>query len=178
VAVRLDTNESPYPPSGALRADLAELAGAHDWHRYGDLDATALRERLAGVHGRTRQGVWVAAGAFELLFQVLLALGGARRTVAVPAPCWGGYRQAAAATGTQLVDDPTTADILVVCSPSNPTGHATPVETVAGLCAEHPASLVVVDEAYAEFSSRPSAASAVVDSQAGSPSARRRTPHR
>jgi hypothetical protein len=56
VAVRLDTNESPYPPQGALRADLAALAGNHDWHRYGDLDALALRERLAGRHGRPDGG--------------------------------------------------------------------------------------------------------------------------
>jgi histidinol-phosphate aminotransferase len=158
VPVRLDTNESPYPPCGALRTDLAKLAGAHDWHRYGDLDATALRTRLAALHGRTVEGVWVAAGTFELLAQLLLAFGGPRRSLVVLQPAWGGYRQVAAATGTQLVDDRAGADVVVVCSPSNPSGHPTPIETIARRCAEQPASLVVVDEAYAEFSAAPSAA--------------------
>jgi len=158
VPVRLDTNESPYPPPDRLRAEFAELAGTHDWHRYGDLDAMALRGRLAALHGRTPAGVWVAAGAFELLAQLLLAFGGPGRTLGVLQPAWGGYRQVAAATGTQLVDDRAGADVVVVCTPSNPTGHPTPVETVARLCAEQPGSLVLVDEAYGEFSAAPSAA--------------------
>ncbi|HEV8652726.1 MAG TPA: aminotransferase class I/II-fold pyridoxal phosphate-dependent enzyme [Actinomycetes bacterium] len=48
--------------------------------------------------------------------------------------------------------------MVVVCSPHNPSGHVTPVETVARRCAGQPASLVVVDEAYGEFSAAPSAA--------------------
>jgi len=153
--VRLDTNESPYPPCGALRADLAALAGAHHWHRYGDLDA--LRERLAGLHDRPVARVWVAAGVFELLVQLLRAFGGVGRTVWVPEPCWGGYRHVAAATGTKVVDG-TAADVLVICSPSNPTGHTALTQTIARTCAANPTSLVVVDEAYAEFSSQPTAA--------------------
>jgi len=90
VPVRLDTNESPFPPPDGLRADLAELAGTHDWHRYGDLDAVALRQRLAALHDRTLEGVWVAAGTFELLTQLLLAFGGPGRTLGVLEPAWGG----------------------------------------------------------------------------------------
>ncbi len=160
VAVRLDTNESPYPPPGALRAGLARLAGTHDWHRYGDLDATALRERLAGLHGRTAEGVWVAGGSFELLAQLLAAFAGPGRTLGVAEPAWGGYRQVAAATATTVVGgrDGGGADVVVVCSPHNPGGHTIPAGTVARLCADHPGSLVVVDEAYGEFSAQPSAA--------------------
>ncbi len=160
VAVRLDTNESTYPPPGALRAGLARLAGTHDWHRYGDLDATALRERLAGLHGRTAEGVWVAGGSFELLAQLLAAFAGPGRTLGVAEPAWGGYRQVAAATATTVVGgrDGGGADVVVVCSPHNPGGHTIPAGTVARLCADHPGSLVVVDEAYGEFSAQPSAA--------------------
>jgi histidinol-phosphate aminotransferase len=154
VAVRLDTNESPYPPCGALRADLAKLAEAHDWHRYGELDATALRERLASLHGRPVEGVWVAAGSFELLTQLLRGFGGAGRTLWTFEPAWGGYRQVAAATGARVVENGS-ADVVVICSPNNPTGHTTSNETVAGLCAQ--GGLVVVDEAYGEFSRQPSA---------------------
>jgi len=159
VPVRLDTNESPSPPPDRLRAELAALAGTHDWHRYGDLDATALRARLADLHGRTPAGVWVAAGTFELLAQLFQAVGGAGRTLGVLEPAWGGYRQVAAAAGTTVIDgDPAGADVVVVCSPNNPTGHATPADMVARLCERHPGRLVIVDEAYAEFSSQPSAA--------------------
>ena len=65
VGVRLDSNESPYPPPNGLRVKLADLAGEHPWHRYGDLDAVALRTRLGEWHRQAAEGVWVAAGVWE-----------------------------------------------------------------------------------------------------------------
>ena len=156
VQVRLDTNESPWPPPAALRVGLGELAVGHDWHRYGDLDALRLRTRLGAWHGHAVEGVWLAAGIFEVLQQVLLAYGGPGRTVQVPEPTWGGYRHLAALTGTQVTGDHR-ADVLVVCSPNNPTGEAAAPRIVARLCQANPASLVVVDEAYHEYAATPSA---------------------
>jgi histidinol-phosphate aminotransferase len=155
VRVRLDTNESPWPPPAALRVGLGELAVGHDWHRYGDLDAIRLRTRLGARHGHAAEGVWVAAGTFEVLQQVLLAFGGTGRTLHIPEPTWDGYRHLAAATATRVADDHR-ADLLVVCSPNNPTGEATPPRAVARLCQANPSSLVVVDEAYAEYAATPS----------------------
>lgn len=157
VGVRLDSNESPHPPTNGLRAKLADLAREHPWHRYGDLDAVALRTRLGEWHGHAAEGVWVAAGIWEALQQVLLAFGGPGRTVHAPEPTWSGYRHLAAITGTATVPHGTAADVLVVCSPNNPTGEVVSLEVVAHLCQTHPASLVVVDEAYAEYASAPSA---------------------
>ncbi len=157
VGVRLDTNESPYPPPNGLRAKLADLAREHPWHRYGDLDAVALRTRLGEWHGHAAEGVWVATGIWEALQQILLAFTGPGRTVHVPEPTWGGYRHLAAITGTTTVPHGTAADVLVVCSPNNPTGEVVSLEVVAHLCQAHPASLVVVDEAYAEYASAPTA---------------------
>ncbi|HEV8653828.1 MAG TPA: aminotransferase class I/II-fold pyridoxal phosphate-dependent enzyme [Actinomycetes bacterium] len=156
VRVRLDTNESPWPPPAGLRAALAELAAGHDWQRYGDLDAVGLRARLGEVHGHAAEGVWVAAGTWEVLQQVLLAFAGPGRSVGIREPTWGGYRHLAALTGSRVTGD-RTAEVLVVCSPNNPTGEPTPLAVVAQRCQAHPASLVVVDEAYAEFSGAPSA---------------------
>jgi len=157
VPVRLDTNESPYPPPNGLRAALTELARDHSWHCYGDLDAVQLRARLAERHGHAAEGVWVAAGIWEILQQVLLAFAGSGRTVHIPEPTWGGYRHLAAITGTTTVPHGTAADVLVLCSPNNPTGEVIPPPVVAHLCQAHPTSLAVVDEAYAEFSSAPNA---------------------
>jgi len=86
VRVRLDTNESPWPPPAALRVGLGELAVGHDWHRYGDLDAIGLRARLAAWHGHHVEGMWVAADTFQVLQQILLAFGGPGRKMQVPEP--------------------------------------------------------------------------------------------
>jgi hypothetical protein len=74
VGVRLDSNESPYPPTNGLRAKLADLARKHPWHRYGDLDAVALRTRLGEWHGHAAEGVWVDADALLWLSLELVVL--------------------------------------------------------------------------------------------------------
>jgi len=155
--VRLDTNESPWPPPGGLRAALVELAAGHDWHRYGDLDAVRLRARLGEVHRQPAEGVWVLAGTFEILQQVLLAFAGPGRSLRVWEPTWAGYRHLAALTGTQMTSDHV-ADVQAVCSPNNPTGEPTPPRAVARRCQANPGSLIVVDEAYGEYAATPSAA--------------------
>ena len=70
VAVPLNTNENPYPPSDALRRAIADaVAGvAGTLNRYPDRDATELRKDLAGYlgHGLTAPQLW-AANAFDIV---------------------------------------------------------------------------------------------------------------
>jgi len=176
VPVRLNTNENPYPPPAELVADLraAVAAAAETLNRYPDREAVQLRSALAAYlgHGVTVEQVWAANGSNEILQQLLMAFGGQGRTALGFVPSYTMHRLIALATGTSWVNvdrkddfslDPDRAvadveehrpDIVFLCSPNNPTGTALDprvVEAVLGAAT----GMVVVDEAYAEFSRSP-----------------------
>ncbi|MDN5857040.1 MAG: histidinol-phosphate transaminase [Pseudonocardia sp.] len=182
VAVRLNTNENPYPPPPELVGDVVKAADAiaGELHRYPDRDAAALRDDLAGYLsagtgvGLTRANVWAANGSNEVLQQILQAFGGPGRTALGFEPSYsmhpiiaGGTRTAwvAAPRRVDFSIDPAAAaallrerrpDVVFLTSPNNPTGQSLEPADLAELVAAAP-GMVVVDEAYAEFSDRPSA---------------------
>ncbi|GAB2863590.1 histidinol-phosphate transaminase [Lentzea nigeriaca] len=182
VPYRLNTNENPYAPTDALAADVvaavAEIAG--ELHRYPDRDAVALREDLAAYLAEstsvplTSENVWAANGSNEVLQQIMQAFGGPGRTALGFEPSYSMHPIIAAGTRTEWVPTPrredfsldvekaatiiaeTRPDIVFVTSPNNPTGQSIPLEDLRLLIASSP-GMVVVDEAYAEFSSQESA---------------------
>ncbi len=182
VPVRLNTNENPYPPPPALVADVAAAveAAAADLHRYPDREAAALRADLAGyLAGRTgvpltAANVWAANGSNEVLQQLLQAFGGPGRCAVGFVPSYSMHPINAAGTRTEWIPAPRRRDfsldvpsalaavaqhrpdLLFVTSPNNPTGAAIPLEDLRAMVEAAP-GLVVVDEAYAEFSTRASA---------------------
>jgi histidinol-phosphate aminotransferase len=178
VSVRLNTNENPYPPSAALAGDIANAvaAVASGLNRYPDRDAMVLRAALADYlgHGLTAAQTWAANGSNEVLQQVLLAFGGPGRSALGFEPSYSMHPLIAGATGTRWVAagrlpdfglDPAQAvaaitgaqpDLVFVTSPNNPTGSALPLATIEAICQAAP-GMVVVDEAYAEFTRDPAA---------------------
>jgi histidinol-phosphate aminotransferase len=170
VDVRLNTNESPYPPPQAWRDDLRDLVGSVPFHRYPDRSATALRTGLAELHEVRPDQVFAANGSNEVLQSLCLAYGGPGRKAAVFEPTYALHSHIARITGTEVVEGERRPDftidtdavramlsriqpeIVFLCSPNNPTGRAEPravVETVL----DNAPGLVVVDEAYGQFSS-------------------------
>lgn len=181
-AVQLNVNENPYGPSPALVADLAAAVAAAGptLHRYPDREAVALRTDLA-AYLSTRTGVplaveqvWAANGSNEVLQQVLQAFGGPGRTALGFEPSYSMHPLLAAGTGTAWVAVQRAADftlsaeaavaavqahrpdVVFLTTPNNPTGTATPLSVVEAVCEAAP-GIVVVDEAYAEFATTPSA---------------------
>ncbi|MEU4343743.1 histidinol-phosphate transaminase [Nocardia sp. NPDC023852] len=182
VPVQLNTNENPHPPSQALIDDVAESirAAAADLHRYPDRDAVALRTDLAEY--LTRQtgvavdtgNVWAANGSNEILQQLLQAFGGPGRSALGFVPSYSMHPIIAEGIDTEWVeakrnDDfsldiaraladiaDRAPDVVFVTSPNNPTGHSIPQDDLARILSAAP-GIVVVDEAYGEFSAQPSA---------------------
>jgi histidinol-phosphate aminotransferase len=171
VKVRLNTNESPFPPPEAwLDAYLDELR-AIDYHRYPDREALALRVAIGELHGFGPDHVFVANGSNEVLQSLCLAYGGAGRTVAVFEPTYALHSHIARVTGTGVAIGERADDhsldmrevervlrdaapaITFVCSPNNPTGMVEPPALVEAILAAAP-GLVVVDEAYGQFAPR------------------------
>ncbi|MDK8758694.1 histidinol-phosphate transaminase [Corynebacterium sp. MSK151] len=183
VDVRLNTNENPYPPSDDLIADLvAEVEKvASDLNRYPDRDAVALRSALADYVTRqtgvdiTVDQVWAANGSNEILQQLLQAFGGPGRSAMGFVPSYSMHPILSSGTQTEFIGidrDPETFDIdldsalaaiaehrpdvIFITTPNNPTGNLTTLADLRRIIEAAP-GIVIVDEAYAEFTEEPSA---------------------
>ncbi|WP_393084388.1 histidinol-phosphate transaminase [Streptomyces sp. LN704] len=181
VAVRLNTNENPYPLPEPLVERIAERVreAARDLNRYPDRDAVQLRTELAryltrtGGHRVGVENVWAANGSNEVIQQLLQTFGGPGRTAIGFEPSYSMHALIARGTGTGWIPgpreedftiDPAAAeralaehrpDVVFLTTPNNPTGNALPRETVVALYEAAQAarpSMVIVDEAYVEFS--------------------------
>lgn len=185
VPVRLNTNENPYPLPEELVRRIGERVteAARTLNRYPDRDAVTLRTALAAYLSRTtgftvhHGQVWAANGSNEVLQQLLQTFGGPGRTALGFEPSYSMHGLIARGTGTDWLSgarredftiDTAAAvreiaehrpDVVFVCSPNNPTGTAVDSGTVTELYEAAQAakpSMLVVDEAYGEFSHRPS----------------------
>jgi histidinol-phosphate aminotransferase len=171
VEVRLNTNESPVPPPAAWRDAYAAEISRVEWHRYPDRSAAELRGAIAELHDVGPDQVFAANGSNEVLQVLCLAYGGPGRRAVVFEPTYQLHAHIARITGTGVTAGPrradfslglstvrrlldeTVPDITFVCSPNNPTGVVDPPEVIAEICRQAP-GLVVVDEAYGQFSAR------------------------
>ncbi|MBI1377514.1 MAG: histidinol-phosphate transaminase [Frankiales bacterium] len=176
VAVRLNVNENPYPPSESLVADVAAAVAeaTRGLNRYPDRDAVALRADLAaylsletGV-ALTGEQLWAANGSNEVMHQLMLAFGGPGRVALGFEPTYSMYPEYCRDTFTRYVVAPRRDDftvdvdvataaiaehepsVVLLASPNNPTGTSLPLDVVRAVLAVAP-GVVVVDEAYAEF---------------------------
>ncbi|PWJ09508.1 histidinol-phosphate transaminase [Streptomyces sp. NWU49] len=181
VPVRLNTNENPYPLPEPLVERIAERVreAARHLNRYPDRDAVELRTGLAEYLTKTAghpvglENVWAANGSNEVIQQLLQTFGGPGRTAIGFEPSYSMHALIARGTGTGWISGPRRddfsidlaaaeeaiaehrPDVVFVTTPNNPTGNAVPPETVLALYEAAQAakpSMVVVDEAYVEFS--------------------------
>ncbi len=183
VPVRLNTNENPHPPTKALVDDVTASvqAVAGELHRYPDRDAVALRTDLAAyLTAQTGvaldvENLWAANGSNEILQQLLQAFGGPGRSAIGFVPSYSMHPIISDGTQTKWLvanraDDFSldadvavqaikehSPDIVFVASPNNPSGQSVPLEELRRLLEAMDTGMLIVDEAYGEFSSQPSA---------------------
>lgn len=153
------TNANPLGPPPAVAEALARA----DRSRYPEPGYRALREYVARRHGADADRVVPAASAGEFIWRLTLALRrcGAARRAWVPQPGYGEYAAAARALGCEvsgwsgMLDAGPPAlqpgDLLWICDPCNPTGHALAADELAALLshAEEAGAVPVLDLAYA-----------------------------
>lgn len=176
VPVRLNTNENPYPPPASVVAELQTALGevGAGLNRYPDREALALRADLAAYLGHPVEGVWAGNGSNEVLQQLCQAFGGAGRTALGFEPSYSMHPLIAQGTGMRWeradrdrhfrltaevaveAIERTAPDIVFLCSPNNPSATALDFDVLRAVVDAAP-GMVVVDEAYAEFSRLPSA---------------------
>lgn len=171
VSVRLNANESPLPPPAAFFNDWLEALRTVPLNRYPDRSARILRESLGASLGQPAKRILCANGSNEVLQTLMLTYGGPGRTALINEPTYALHSHIARITGTKIVNgarnsdftiDPETLaemitrtdpDLVFLCSPNNPTGTVDSIE-VLNTALRSARGLVIVDEAYGEFSPR------------------------
>lgn len=178
VPVALNVNENTHriPEEVAIDVVGSIAAALIDINRYPDREFLELRSALANYLGEmlTAENLWAANGSNEVLLQIFQAFGGSGRKAMGFGPTYSMYSLLALTTGTEYVEAPR-ADryeltpelavsavqkekpaIVLLCSPNNPTGTPLSLSVIEAVY-DATDGIVVVDEAYAEFSSDESA---------------------
>jgi histidinol-phosphate aminotransferase len=183
--VQLNTNENPFSlPKEVQSAILQKIQTVvADLNRYPDRDAVRLRSKLADYVSQrdsakiSVENIWAANGSNEILQLLFLACGGAGRIALGFTPSYSVHPLIAQITGTQWIAGSRNSDftidekealikisevrpsLIFLTTPNNPSGTATPFETIERIAkkAAEIGALLIVDEAYSEFSSERSA---------------------
>ena len=176
----MNTNENPYAPSKelaqAISLRVAEVATS--LNRYPDRDATKLRSKLAefinSLSGTTlnSENIWAANGSNEIIQSLFLAFGKSTALGFTPSysmhPLIAKVCQVSWVAGTRNSDFSLDIDsaleqikvaqpaLTFITTPNNPTGESITIEEIERLAKSVP-GLLVIDEAYAEFSDEVSA---------------------
>ncbi|MDX6555612.1 MAG: histidinol-phosphate aminotransferase [Miltoncostaeaceae bacterium] len=166
-AVKLASNESPFPPLPEVARVIEEGVGA--LNRYPDGAARALRRALAELHGVEPGQVTIGNGSCELILMAGQALLDPGTTVVHADPSFALYPHLATAAGAEAVAVPLAPDeghdldamaaavdertrLVIVCNPNNPTGVRRSADAVERFLDGLPEDLaVLVDEAYVDF---------------------------
>lgn len=165
--IGIDANEFPWPPFG-FAADKCAL------NRYPDPQPAALAKRLAALWQIKSENLLISRGSDEGIDTLIRLFCRANKDqIMICPPTYGMYQIAAKVQGAEVLRVPLTTEaqldlnnILKACtpntklifipSPNAPMGHMMRREDILALCnARKEKSLIVVDEAYIEFSNTP-----------------------
>ena len=166
--IRLNRNENAYGPSESVMAAIRDttLTAAR---RYPDVEAEALRRKIADFHRVAPDQVVLGCGSSEIVRMAIDAFVGAQKALVVAVPAYesiGGWAQRA---GAKVVGVPLRRDythdldgmlacidektrLVYICNPHNPTGRVTRRQDLEAFLRKLPAAMVVLmDEAYHHY---------------------------
>ena len=160
--VKLNTNESPFPPSPAVTAAAAEQSGK--LQLYSDPESTALREKLAQVYGVKPSQVLATNGSDEVLNFAFMAFADEKSPLAFPDISYGFYPVFAELNHIPYTQIPLKDDFsidpadymginktIVIANPNAPTGLCLSLAQIEEIIKTNPNNVVIIDEAYVDF---------------------------
>ena len=161
--LKLNTHESPYPPSKGVLAAVAEESGK--LNLYSDPDARVLRAKLADALGVTPDRVIVSNGSDEVLNFAFMAFASEKTPLVFPDITYGFYPVFAELNRLPYTEIPVRDDLsidpadyiekgkktVVVANPNAPTGLFLPLSEIERIVQGNPDGVVIVDEAYVDF---------------------------
>ena len=167
--VKLNQNENPWDAPLEIKQETLRRINERAWSRYPDFRPQRLHESLAEFSGWKPEGIIAGNGSNELIQAVLMVTIGPGKRVLICEPTFALYRQITTVLGGEVVSvlltpqltydseallgavKSTQPHLIIICSPNNPTGCVMEASDLVALLEASP-GLVVVDEAYFEFS--------------------------
>lgn len=160
--IKLNTNESPYPPSDGVISAVAREAG--ELMLYSDPEAAALTKKCAEIYGVTPDRVLMTNGSDEILNFAFMAFSDSEHPIAFPEITYGFYPVFSELNGIPYERIPLREDFtvnpedyigigknIVIANPNAPTGIALSLSDIEGIVASNPDNVVIIDEAYIDF---------------------------
>ena len=160
--IKLNTNESPFPPPRAVAEAVAEEAG--NLQLYSDPEALELRRRMAKNYRVDEDMIVMVNGSDEILNFAFMAFADDTRPLAFPDITYGFYPVFAKLNHIPFEEIPLCADFsvcaddyvgigrtVVLANPNAPTGLILPLSDVEKIVRSNPDNMVIVDEAYIDF---------------------------
>ena len=164
----LSRNENAYGPSKKVVAAMQEAA-ANAANRYPELEAEALRLKIAALHGVVPTQVVLGCGSTEIMRMAVDVFAGAAKKLLVALPTADVVTGFAHRTGAEVLAVPLTRNrahdlnamlvrtdartgLVYICNPNNPTGTLTPRREIEAFVRSLPATtFVLIDEAYHHY---------------------------
>ncbi len=177
--IKLSSNENPYGPSPMARKAMTEAVNGSN--RYPWETTTQLRQRIGAMYNLSMDNITMGAGSSELLGVASLMAALKKGNGVAPDPTFRLWMPAAKKTGLPIKLVPLTSarttdmqrikdsmdgntKMVYLCNPANPTSNVIPAGDLETFIKEiAPKCMILLDEAYTEFSEEPSMAKWVND---------------
>lgn len=167
--IKINQNENPWDAPARIKEETLRRLANRQWSRYPDFIPVELHRRLGEFAAWDPEGVLAGNGSNELIQALLMVTVSDRKRVLISEPTFALYRQVATVLGGEVLSVPlndafqfdterllrvierTSPDVVILCSPNNPTGCQISDEDLRSILSTA-TGLVVIDEAYHEFS--------------------------
>ena len=160
--VKLNTNESPFPPSTAVIS--AVKVAAKDLRLYSDPECTDLVKAFASLYGVNSDQVIMTNGSDEVINFAFMAFSDSTHPIVFPDITYGFYKVFAALNGVPYEEIPLAEDFkinvadycginknIIIANPNAPTGIALTLDEIEMIVRSNPDNVVIIDEAYVDF---------------------------
>ena len=161
--IKLNTNESPYPPAPSVLRALTEER-LSKLNLYPEPDGTVLKRKIADMYGVSPENVMLSNGSDEMLAFSFLAFCDKERGVAFPDITYGFYPVYANLFGVPALEIPVRDDFtidaadyfglnrnIIIANPNAPTGLSLPLSEIRAIAEHNRNHVVLIDEAYVDF---------------------------
>ena len=170
--IKLNTNESPYPPAYSLKSDF-DMELVNGLKLYSDPDVSELKEAIADFYGLKKSEIFIGNGSDECLYYSFMAFGG--EGISFPDITYGFYRVYADINHLRANIIPLKEDYsidvkdyknldtaIIIANPNAPTGLMLSLHKIREILENNKNNVVIIDEAYIDFADEKSSAVSLI----------------
>ena len=161
--IKLNTNESPYPPAPEVQNALSQ-ADLESMRLYPDPTGKVLKNKLAALYNVQPENIFLSNGSDDILNFAMMAFVDEDEQIAFPEITYSFYEVIAALHDVRVNRIPVEDNLMidpadyrslnqniVIANPNAPTGTALSADEIEMIVRTNPDHVVLIDEAYVDF---------------------------